>query len=41
MRSYGKLIREHKQNEPKGKANLAHFDLQYLAQNYLDYLNET
>lgn len=40
MLSYGKRIREYKQAGASAKVDVAHFDLQYLAENYLDYLNE-
>jgi hypothetical protein len=40
MLSYGRRVREYKQAETNAKVNETHFDLQYLAENYLDYLDE-
>jgi len=40
MLSYGRRIREHKQTKTNAKVDVAHFDLQYLAESYLDYINE-
>ncbi len=40
MLSHGRVIREHNQAKSNSKVKVNRFDLQYLAESYLDYLDE-
>ena len=40
MLYHGKMIREYNQVKTEPKVKVNRFDLQYLAKNYLDYLDE-